>query len=71
MKNINIDLDLDNDTVEALINIYIRENMSSASYSVYKEEVNGFMIAAAKAIQNEAIVTAVKVGMEYDNLSKT
>jgi hypothetical protein len=45
--------------------------MSSASYEVFKMDKNGFMIAAANALRNEAIVTAVTEGMKHDNLHKT
>lgn len=71
MANTDIQVDLNNDTIRELIEVYIRENMSDASYELFKMDNNGFMIAAANALRNEAIVVAVKEGMKHDNLSKT
>jgi len=71
MANINIDIELDNDTIKELLDIYIRENMSSGSYEVFKMNKNGFMLAAIAALKNEAIVTAITEGLKYDNLFKT
>lgn len=71
MGNVDITVDLDNDTVSDLIRIYIRHNMSSASYEVFDMDNNGFMIAAANALRNEAIINGIKLGMKHDNLPQT
>jgi hypothetical protein len=71
MAIIDIEVNLDNDIVKDLIDIYIRDNMSNATYELFKQDNNGFMIAAAKALRNEAITEAMLLGMKNDNLSET
>lgn len=70
-KTKNVELELDNDIIRDLIEIYIKENMSNASYQIFKLDNNGFMIAAANAVRNEAIVVAITEGMKHDNLLQT
>jgi len=58
----DVKLSLDNETISKLIDIYIKENMTKATYSKYMEEIdkNGFMIAASIAMRNEAIHKALE-----------
>lgn len=71
MDNIDVAVNMDDDTVRDLIDIYIKETMSNASYEVFKRDNNGFMVAAAKALRNEAVLDAILEGMKNDNLFKT
>jgi len=70
MANVDLDINLDDDTIEDLIAIYIRTNMSSASYEVFEREraddVLSVREAAGCALLNEAIINAVQAGMEAD-----
>jgi len=67
----NIDIQLDDDNIEKLISKYIKENMSSGSYELYIENTNGYMIAAASALRNEALTEIIIEGYKNDNMSKT
>jgi len=67
MSNIDIELNLDDDSIEKMISKYIKENMSNASYELYLENFNnGFMFAAANALRNEALVAVILEGMSKD-----
>jgi len=64
----DIELDLSDDEVKELIDIYIRNNFTKESYSLYKDNPNGYMIASAIALRNEAIVSIVEEALNYDKM---
>jgi len=67
-NNVDLDIDLDDGIEDDLLDVYIRMYMSSASYEVFqREKENMTMVeAAGKALLNEALLTAIKIGMMID-----
>jgi len=67
-NNVDLEIDLDDVLIEDLLNIYIRTHMTSGSYEIFQREKEHQLIldAAAKAVLNEAIVEAIKIGMEIN-----
>ena len=70
MANVDLELNLEDDVIEDLIAVYIRTNMSTASYEVFMRdrEKTGVRVAAGCALLNEAIINAIIVGMEIDTI---
>ena len=71
-NNVDLTINLDDDTEEKLIEIYIRTTMRSASWEVYEREKteHGCVVAAGKALLNDSIVDAIEIGMEIDKRIK-
>lgn len=68
MSNVDLEIHLEDETMEALLDIYIRTHMTSGSYEVFLREKEHQFIsdAAGKAVLNEAIVNAVEAGTMAD-----
>lgn len=67
-----IKIDLEDNVMKDLIEIYINLNMTKESMLVFNENVDnhGMMHAAALALRNEAIIEAVKQGIEHEKQKK-
>ena len=61
-----IELDLTPEEYQKLIEYYMQDNFSKASLEVYMECKDSFEVAAFAALTNEAILVAVKEGMEIE-----
>ena len=62
----DIELDLTPEEYQQVIEIYMEENFTKESYSVYKDSKEEFQIAAFTALMNESLVDVIKKGMEFD-----
>lgn len=69
MSNVDLEINLDEDIKEKLVELYIRNNMESGSYEVFEREQKAgtsILEAAGSALMNDAIIVAMKLGMEAD-----
>lgn len=66
----DVDIDLEDETIEQLIELYIRTNMCSASWEVYEREKSVMPIreAAGRALVNEAIINVLEIALRVDKL---
>lgn len=64
MKNEIIELDIDDTDAYRILDIHIKESMSTASYEVFEnntiDDVSDLYAAAGKALFNEVIVNILK-----------
>lgn len=75
MSNVTVPLDLDEKACCEMIEVYVRDNFSSASVEVFREHVGKDLfnqevltVAAGKALLNESIIDVIKLGIAADEL---
>jgi len=67
LGNCSIEVDIDTDTVERLMNIWVRENLDPASVEKFNDEyaVNGDQVEALHdAVFNDIIIAAIKTQID-------